>query len=365
MERETVRVAVPGGESYDVVIDGDLAHEVRGAVPEAAVRVAIIHTSSVTSIAARVRDAMTTSGRTTVVIQVPEGEQAKTVACAESCWRVLGEAGFTRSDVVVGVGGGATTDLAGFVAGTWLRGIAVVQVPTTLLAMVDASIGGKTGINTEMGKNLVGVFHSPIAVIVNPSVLGALPPDQYASGLAEVAKAGFVGDPTILDLLGEDPISACDPSATVAGDLIRRAIRVKARVVSGDFRETGDVCGGIGREMLNYGHTLGHAIEKGEHFAVPHGHAVSIGMIFAAELAALSGHLSPAEVDLHRDVLSTIGLPITYRQDRWEVLLSAMAIDKKTRAHTLRFVILDGIGAPAILADPDEGLLERAYRRIG
>src|SRR5699024_7377236 len=217
-----------------------------------------------------------------------------------------------------GLGGGAAPDVAGFVAASWLRGVDVLQVPTTVAAMVDAAVGGKTGINTAEGKNLVGAFHPPIAVVADLDVLGALGANEVAAGLAEAVKAGFIEDTAILDIVERDPAAVLDVTTDQFRVVIERAIRVKARVVSADLREAGE------REILNYGHTLGHAIERNERYLWRHGAAVSIGMMFAAELSHLAGKLSEAEVDRHRDILVSLGLPTTYRDRQWPKLEDAM-----------------------------------------
>jgi 3-dehydroquinate synthase len=289
---------------------------------------------------------------------VPDAEEAKTAQVAAFLWGVLGQAGFTRSDAVVGVGGGATTDLAGFVAATWLRGIRVVQVPTTLLAMVDAAVGGKTGINTAEGKNLVGAFHEPAGVLCDLATLETLPPHDLTAGLAEVVKCGFIADPVILDLVEADPDGARSPDGAHVRDLIERAIRVKADVVAADLRESSL------REILNYGHTFGHAVEQVERYQFRHGAAVSIGMVYVAELARLAGTLDDALVERHRTILDGLGLPTTYRGDRWPQLLEAMRRDKKTRGSLLRFVVLAGLARPVRLEGPDPALLQAAYAEI-
>jgi 3-dehydroquinate synthase len=271
---------------------------------------------------------------------------------------VCGQAGLTRSDVVVGFGGGAVTDLAGFVAATWMRGVPVVHVPTTLLAMVDAAVGGKTGINTAAGKNLVGCFHEPSAVLVDLATLATLPTEELVPGAAEVVKAGFVADPAILDLVEADPAAALDPAGPVLPELVRRAIRVKADVVGADLRESHL------REVLNYGHTLGHAVERREGYRWRHGNAVSVGLVFAAELARAAGRLDDATADRHRDVLDALGLPTRYDPDAFDELVAAMQGDKKARAGRLRFVVLDGLARPGRLEDPDRALLERAYAAV-
>jgi 3-dehydroquinate synthase len=264
--------------------------------------------------------------------------------------------------VVVGLGGGATTDLAGFVASTWLRGVRVVQVPTTLLAMVDAAVGGKTGINTVEGKNLVGTFHPPVGVLCDLAALASMPRFDYVAGLGEVVKCGFIADPAILDLveaagdLITDPVRAA--GSDVLAELVERSVAVKARVVGEDLREAGL------REILNYGHTFGHAIEHVERYQWRHGAAVSVGMVFAAELARLAGRLDEEVVARHRSVLTGLGLPTTYRGDRWEQLSAAMRRDKKARGSLLRFVVLDGLARPSRLEGPDPSLLLAAYAEV-
>jgi 3-dehydroquinate synthase len=270
----------------------------------------------------------------------------------------LGQAEFSRSDAVVSLGGGATTDLAGFIAATWLRGIAVVHIPTTLLAMVDAAIGGKTGINTIEGKNLVGAFHEPKAVIVDLDTLETLPKLELISGFAEIVKCGFIADPAILDLIEEDVNDARDVHSERFAELVRRTIQVKTDVVADDFKESNR------REILNYGHTLGHSIELVEHFKWRHGRAVSIGLVFAAELARLSGRLSDEVADRHRSILTMLDLPTSYPADRWEALYTGMQVDKKSRGGMLRFVVLDGLAKPGILEAPTKELLFTAFQEL-
>jgi 3-dehydroquinate synthase len=264
--------------------------------------------------------------------------------------------------MIIGLGGGATTDLAGFVAATWLRGIAWIAVPTTLLGMVDASVGGKTGINTDAGKNLVGAFHSPSLVIIDVNSLSSLPENDLRAGLAEVAKVGLTSDPSILETILTQRENSFDPEQEIVTSLIERAVAVKAAVVSRDFTEQGGP--DLGREVLNYGHTFGHAVEKFENFRWRHGAAVSVGIMFVAELANIAGRLSDDDLQVHRDVLEVIGLPTTYPAGRWDSLLSNMKVDKKTRGDLLRFVVLEGIGKPAILEGPDPSLLFSAYSNL-
>jgi 3-dehydroquinate synthase len=242
--------------------------------------------------------------------------------------------------------------------------VRVVLVPTSLLGMVDAAVGGKTGINTAEGKNLVGCFYEPAGVICDLDLLTTLPSPHLVAGLAEVIKCGFIADPEILAMIESDPGSAVRADSPVLRDLVERAVSVKARVVAADFRETTSTGSTVGRELLNYGHTMGHAIERRERFGWRHGDAVSVGMIFAAELARLAGRLDEPIAARHRAVLSSVGLPTSYAADAFDELLHSMALDKKTRGSTLRFVILNGLASAEILTAPEEALLRAAYAAV-
>jgi 3-dehydroquinate synthase len=270
----------------------------------------------------------------------------------------MGKADFTRTDAVIGFGGGSTTDLAGFVAATWLRGVKLIQIPTTLLGMVDAAIGGKTGINTSEGKNLVGVFHAPSKVIIDLDTLQSLARNEVLAGFGEVVKYGFIADARILELIEQDVDVATDPTSSAFQEIIERSVAIKARVVSEDFKEAGL------REILNYGHTLGHAIEHAERYKWRHGAAISIGMVFVAELARLAGRLSDSVVDRHRSVLNLLGLPTTYSADKWNQLVETMQRDKKSRSGTLRFVVLDDLAKPTIMTAPTPEMLHAAFQEI-
>jgi 3-dehydroquinate synthase len=305
-----------------------------------------------------VRGVLEQAGYVVHPLPVPRGEAAKEVGVLAGLWSRFAELGVTRSDAVVGVGGGATTDLAGFAAASWLRGVRAVTVPTTLLGMVDAAVGGKTGINIPEGKNLVGAFAPPAGVLCDLATLMTMPRADYVSGLAEVIKAGFIADPRILELVEDDPEGAAGPAGPHTRELVERAVRVKADVVSADLRE-----GGL-REILNYGHTLAHAIEKAEDYRFRHGDAVAIGMVFAAELGRLTGRLDADVVARHRAVLTSVGLPTSYGAEAWPELRDAMRVDKKARGATLRFVVLDGLAEPGRLEGPDEDLLAAAYQEI-
>lgn len=361
MSDESTVIKVTGQtatENYDVVVGRGLLGELPGRLGERVKRVLVIHPRALRLTGDTVREELASAGFTAVTAEIPDAEEGKHIQVAAFCWQVLGQNDFTRSDAIVAVGGGAVTDLAGFVAATWLRGVKVIHMPTSLLGMVDAAVGGKTGINTAEGKNLVGAFHPPAAVLADLDTLQTLPRNELISGMAEVVKCGFIADPNILDLVEKDFDGVTDTGSPVLRELIERAIAVKAKVVSEDLKESGL------REILNYGHTLGHAIELVERYSWRHGAAVSVGMMFAAELSRSVGRLSDADADRHRHVLEGLGLPVTYRRDRWQGLLDGMRRDKKSRGDLLRFVVLDGIAKPGILEVPDTSLLFAAYQEI-
>jgi 3-dehydroquinate synthase len=369
---ERARLHVGGASPYDVVVGHSVLDELPAMLGADVRRVAVCHSEALTELADR---AVARLGGDVEVLRLPlpDGEAAKTAEVAIGAWEQLGAAGFTRSDAVVTVGGGATTDMGGFIAATWLRGVPVVHVPTTLLAMVDAAVGGKTGMNTGAGKNLVGSFHEPAGVVCDLDLLSTLPPAELVAGLGEVVKCGFIADASILDLVEKDPSAALDPSSAELRELVERAIRVKVDVVVDDLREQGGKDGHPGREALNYGHTLAHAVEKGTGYAVRHGEAVALGMLFVAELARLTGHLDDETAARHATVLESVGLPTSLsaslsaagvQEPEFDDLLATMRVDKKARGARLRFVVLDGLARPTILADPDETVLRAAYDRV-
>ncbi|MEU0101871.1 3-dehydroquinate synthase [Streptomyces sp. NPDC006267] len=347
-----------GADPYEVLVGHQLLGELPRLIGDRARRVAVLHPEALAETGEAVRQDLADQGYEAIAVQLPNAEEAKTVEVAAYCWKALGQTGFTRSDVIVGIGGGATTDVAGFVAASWLRGVRWIAIPTTVLGMVDAAVGGKTGINTAEGKNLVGAFHPPAGVLCDLAALDSLPVNDYVSGMAEIIKAGFIADPVILDLVEADPEGARTPAGPHTAELIERSIRVKAEVVSSDLKESGL------REILNYGHTLAHAIEKNERYKWRHGAAVSIGMVFAAELGRLAGRLDDATAERHRTVLQSVGLPLAYRGDQWPKLLENMKVDKKSRGDLLRFIVLDGIGKPTVLEGPDPAVLLAAYGEV-
>ena len=352
------RIQIGGEHAYEVVIGTGVLGELPALVGPSARTVVVVHPQGLGEVARPVCGVLTDAGYAVHGEEVPAGEAAKTVGVAAALWSRLAGHRLTRSDAIVGVGGGATTDLAGFVAATWLRGVRLILVPTTLLAVVDAAIGGKTAVNIEAGKNLVGAFHPPSGVLTDLAALESLSAAEYVSGLAEVIKAGFIADPAILDLIEADPAGAVVPHGRHARELVERAVRMKAEVVTADLREAGR------REILNYGHTLGHAVERVERYQIRHGEAVAIGMVYAAELARLAGRLDTPTLDRHRRVLAAVGLPTSFLPGAWPALRETMAVDKKSRGGRMRFVVLDGLARPATLDDPPEDLMSRAYEEV-
>jgi 3-dehydroquinate synthase len=284
------------------------------------------------------------------LLSTPNGESQKNSKFLELIWKKAASAGIERTDAIIGFGGGATTDVAGFAAATWLRGINWYAIPTSLAGMVDAGIGGKTGINSAAGKNLIGSFYSPKKVFIDPDFLDSLPKRDISAGMAEVIKCGFISDYKILNLVQENFLDY--------PQLISRAVKVKADVVSKDFKESKL------REILNYGHTLGHAIEKDSKYKLRHGEAVSIGMVFAAELSKELADLSQDAVSLHRELLANFNLPLTYSKSRWNSLSVLLMQDKKVKQSRLRFIGISRIGKPVWLEDVSLNTLAKVYERI-
>ena len=354
----STEIRVSGNPGYPIHVGRGVLPCIAGELGTKVRKVLIVHAPPLATLAGQLREALT-GDYEVYLAEVPDAEGAKRVEVASFCWKIMGTTDFTRSDAVIAFGGGSTTDIGGFVAATWLRGVKLLQIPTTVLGMVDAAIGGKTGINTDEGKNLVGAFYAPSSVLVDLDLLESLPRNEILAGFAEIVKAGFIAEPEILDILEADVDVATDPGTPEFRRLLELSIAMKARVVSDDFTEQGQ------REFLNYGHTLGHAIEHAERYQWRHGAAVSIGMMFAAELSRLTGSLDDETVDRHRRILESLTLPTTYPVGRWKTLLATMQRDKKARAGMLRFIVLDRLAKPSVLTGPDESLLFAAYQEIG
>jgi 3-dehydroquinate synthase len=291
-------------------------------------------------------------------IRIPDGEAGKRPEIILNVWNELGNLGLNRSDLIVAIGGGTVTDLAGFAAATWLRGIDWIAIPTTVAGMVDAAIGGKTGINSEHGKNLVGSFHSPSSVLIDLSWIETLSERDVAAGMAEVVKCGFISDPQILEILEHKSLKDVCHDQELQLELIHRAVSVKASVVGQDFKES------YLREILNYGHTLGHAVEKDSDYELRHGEAVAIGMCFVAELAAIKLGLSQDLVNKHRTILKALKLPTSYKADAWNQLVATMSLDKKVKQGAIRFVAIDKVANCVRIDDATSDEMRSAYERI-
>lgn len=291
-------------------------------------------------------------------IKIPDGEAGKSPLVINMIWEELGKLQINRQDLIVGIGGGTVTDVAGFAAASWLRGIDWIAIPTTVAGMVDAAVGGKTGINSPAGKNLIGAFHSPSAVLIDLAWIDTLPERDIAAGMAEVVKCGFISDGHILEILERKSLKDICNDKELQLEMIHRAVSVKAEIVSADFKES------FLREILNYGHTLAHAIEKDSNYQLRHGEAVAIGMCFVAELASGKGLLNQDVVDQHYQILKALKLPTSYRAAAWPELLKTMAIDKKVKDGALRFVAIESIGKCTRIESPTSDELLSAYERI-
>ena len=355
-------IIVKGEFDYEVQVGFDLLENLSENLPKNVDKVALIFPKEVSKIAKQVQKQLAKLSYKIIEIKIPSSENAKNIRTVEKCWDILGKNKFSRTDLIIGIGGGSTTDLAGFVAATWLRGIKFVSIPTTLLGMVDAAVGGKTGINSKAGKNLIGSFHNPSFVLCDIESLKTLKKHDFSTGMAEVVKCGFIQDPQILEIIEKYPDECKNFEGIEIPELITRSIKVKADVVGKDFKETSSAK--TGREILNYGHTLGHAIEKIENYKWRHGDAVSIGMVYAAELAFAQGILSREIVQRHRDVVNIFKLPTTYKKKNFKKLIEIMAIDKKSRSGRLRFVVLEDIAKPTRLENPTFKVLNQAWEKI-
>ena len=351
-------IPVTSGTGYQVTVGQGAVVRVSQILQERPRKVFLIYPPPLSGAARNLATTLTQSGQVVKLFEHPDGEGAKNIRVVEDAWRCLGENHFSREDAVVTLGGGATTDMGGFVAATWLRGIELINLPTSLLAMVDAAVGGKTGINTSLGKNLVGSFYPPSSVICDLDYLSTLPPRQLHAGLAEVIKCGFIADPKILQLLAGQPPEQLLGSPAVLEEVISRAINVKAGVVSQDLRE-----GGM-RECLNYGHTLAHAIEKASSYRVLHGEAVAMGMVFAAQVALEMDLLTPSQMESQRRQIAALGLPTACPQYSFEQLVKIMASDKKVRGGVIRMVLTAGDGQIQVTPIGDYQLLNRAFTAI-
>lgn len=324
-----------GERSYPVVVGIDAREELASLVPSGAQRAAIVTQQGV--------GIEVDPGVRHETFEIPDGESTKNLATVENLCRAWARWGLTRRDVVIAVGGGLTTDLAGFAAASYHRGVAVVHVATTLLAQVDAAIGGKTGVNLAEGKNLVGAFWQPHAVICDTGTLATLPPRELRNGHGEMAKYAFLGVPDLAALALDEAVAAC--------------VRCKADVVASDEREGGR------RAILNYGHTLAHALETATGYGIRHGEAVAVGIVYAAEIAERLGRIDSARVAEHRRIVAAYDLPSRLPDDlETDELLDLFSRDKKA-VDGLTFV-LDGPHGVEPVRVSDRDLLVAALESI-
>lgn len=307
--------------------------------------------------AARACAALERSGLDVRMHVLPDGEVAKDTAQLAALWDACAAWPLGRDDLVVALGGGVVGDLAGFAAATWMRGVALLQIPTTLLAMVDASIGGKTGLNLATGKNLVGAFHQPIAVAADPTVLATLPERLRIEGAAEIIKAALLADAMLLERIERDPQGVRDGSPDLLTSLVLRAAGIKARIVASDEREAGE------RAHLNLGHTYGHVLETLAGYGrYLHGEAVSIGLVVALEVGIELGRTDPALLERVLRCLEAVGLPTAVPALDRAGVHATMARDKKAR-DGVRMVLLEDIGHPVLERVP-ENVLDRVLDRL-
>lgn len=337
------QISIKADRKYQILVDTDYSVEIAN-IAKAHQRVVLIAPAKLLKIIKLKKIS------NLIVITVPDGELQKNVKTLEKIWSELGKQKISRADAIIGLGGGATTDLAGFAAATWLRGIAWYAIPTSLAAMVDAAIGGKTAINSSSGKNLIGSFYSPSGVYIDLQFLQTLPARDLSAGMAEVIKCGYISDKKILKFAQDDVLDF--------KELIYRSIKVKSDVVNRDFKESKL------REILNYGHTLGHAIEKHSKFKLRHGEAVSIGLVFAAELSNIVGDLPADVVEEHRRILGSFNLPISYPKQHLAALEKLMISDKKVKGNQIRFIGLKKIGKPTWFDSVNSKQIKLAYERI-
>lgn len=357
------RIEVPLPErGYDVVVGSGVLDELPAhlTLPPAASAAALVTVAPVQALyAERVASGLAALGLAVHPIVVPDGEEAKTLETLEAVYHRFAAVPLARSDIVVALGGGVAGDLAGFAAATWNRGVPVVQLPTTLLAQVDAAIGGKTGVNLPEGKNLVGAFHQPLAVLADTATLATLAPRDRRAGLGEAAKYGFIADTQLLDLLQARADDAVAGDADVLTEVVRRGVGVKARIVAADERESGE------RALLNYGHTFGHAIETVTGYGTyRHGEAVALGMVAAARLGERLGVTQAGVADRTVALLQRLGLPTGGVRAEPAALWEAMTRDKKVRAG-VRFVLCTRPGHAVVVDQPDRAVVDGVLRSLG
>lgn len=356
-----IRVTPPGSRAHEVLVAPGLCERLAHLlpVPAHAARAALVTNATVQALhGQRVAAGLRHAGLDVHEVLVPDGEQAKSLDALAGVYHRLAGIPLGRDDLVVALGGGVVTDLAGFVAATWHRGVAVAHLPTTLLAQVDAAVGGKTGVNLPEGKNLVGAFHQPSVVLADTATLATLPVRERRAGLGEVVKYGFIADPEVLTLLESGPVAAVAGDVELLTNLVLRGVAVKAEIVAADERETGR------RALLNYGHTVAHAIESlTDYHTYRHGEAVALGMVFAARLGERLGVSEPGLARRTESLLGSLGLPTGgLRLDParvWEGLMR----DKKAR-DGVRFVLCARPGRALLVEQPDRTLVDETLTTL-
>ena len=298
-----------------------------------------------TNVAELYGEKLTSKLPNSTLLTFPAGEANKTRETWAALSDLMIERGFGRDSCVVALGGGVTTDLAGFVAATYMRGVPVVQVPTTLLAMIDAAIGGKTGVDTDAGKNLIGAFHDPSRVIIDPNVLQTLPDEELSGGMAEAIKHGAIADRVYLEWIVDSMTSIFDRDTDALETLIRRSVDIKLDHVQEDPREKGK------RAALNFGHTMGHAVEREFDYGISHGQAVALGMIMESHIGVAAGVTAPGTPDIITEAVDAANLPHFAGFDDFEGLIEATRSDKKARGGAVRYALLEKVGAVARTGD--------------
>lgn len=342
------------GSTYDILIAESILAEAGSRLAAAGIQAGRCAVISNPTVAGHHADALLAALRVAGfephLLLAPDGEAHKTLGTVADLYGELTQLRLARGDAVIALGGGVIGDMAGFVAATWLRGVPFVQIPTTLLSMVDASVGGKVGVDLPGGKNLVGAFKQPELVLIDPDVLQTLPGPEFRSGLAEVVKAGIIGDGRLFDqLAGDGPESL--------SEMISQSVRVKIELVQRDPFENGD------RAWLNLGHTFGHALELHSGFTLRHGEGVSVGMVAAAVLSERTGACGVGLAARIEEALARLGLPVRYPFDL-DAVIAAMATDKKRRGRTLRFVVIEQIGKVAVAGDVPEDAVRAALAAV-
>lgn len=339
-----------GARSYSIVVEPEALAKIGDHVRPLGLgsRMALVSDPDVRRLYGEaVTDSLRTAGFTVTPIDVPVGEVAKTLAIAERCWDALLAAGLDRSSTVLALGGGAVGDLAGFVAATYMRGMNFIQLPTTVLAQVDASIGGKTAIDHPRAKNLVGVFYQPKLVVVDPAAVRSLPDREFRSGLAEMVKHGIVLDALYFEDMHRSVASLLARDVATLERLIGGSCRLKADVIVRDPEEKSDL-----RFALNAGHTIGHALEAATGFGRwTHGEAVALGIVAEARLAERLGHATSATVGRQEQLLSALGLPTRITDVDMDAVLTAIGRDKKSRDGRVPFVLAPEIGSFRLVRD--------------